>query len=100
MSGGIPSWAVSGAKVVCIRAADWLGHLRAEIPGPRKDEVLTITAVGLHEGVAYLGFAEHANGRHGYHIDSFRPLRTAEQDVSEFFLHHLTTPADRQGVDA
>lgn len=95
----IPSWAVKGAKVVCVddtAAVRW-----ADGEAPVLGAIYTIDRVRvLLSGTVVLDLVElrrhpisiaHHSGQCGYGIRRFRPLvtRTAEQDVSEHFAHHL-----------
>ena len=94
--GGIPSWAVPGAKVVCTVdyskkvTADWRGIIRV----PALHEVLTIREVVFAPttGRPCLRFVEIVNpiafsyGERGFNLTHFRQLvtRTEEQDVAVF----------------
>lgn len=90
---GIPSWAVRGAKVVCIEA-DWIPDEQPLMPPrlPCLHEVLTIADI-VDVGDCWLAFDEIA-GDWFFHVDSFRPLvtRSQEQDIAEHFEHHLRAP--------
>jgi hypothetical protein len=93
--GGMPAWAVIGAKVVCTVdyskvTADWRGIIRV----PAMHEVLTIRDVVFSptSGRPCLRFVEIVNpivfyfGERGFRLAHFRPVifRTHEEDVAIF----------------
>ena len=91
---GIPSWAVKGAKVVCINSRPpWWCGVGDPVLVPVEGEVYEISALGdfggqcglLLVGMGELDF---------WHCRRFRPLvtRSQEQDIAEHFAHHLRTP--------
>lgn len=95
---GIPSWAVKGAKVVCI-STEWPSDypMPELIPDPQKGETYRIAFVELDQtmdsgvGVRLIGF----NPDDLYCLGNFRPLVTLEDDIATHFQHHLhhTAPA-------
>ena len=104
MSGGIPSWARVGAKVVCVDASLAPGMRWFDNEAPVEGEVYTITDVGYDHEVrkvtVYL--AEICRGpTHvlfygrdlGYWLGRFRPVHTLETDISEHFQQFLKTPS-------
>ena len=91
---GIPSWAVKGARVVCV-SDYWDSHLDAmDLPNPVRGEIYVIDSVDKDEnatggiGVYLVGFPEDAF----YSLENFRPVKTIEDDISEHFAVYLKTP--------
>lgn len=85
--GTIPSWAVKGAKVVCVD--DSPGRFHG--PGIVRGVVYTISDVyfgemALETCVTLVEFGSE----HGFRLRRFRPTRTIEQDVSRFRKHLRT----------
>lgn len=86
------SWAVPGAKVVCIKDGKWSGRPITRVPF--KGEVLTIREVytSAFYGGAFLRFNEFVSEKnytgieYGYAAMRFRPLitRTQRQDATMF----------------
>ena len=99
----IPSWAVRGAKVVCVKRPFGLACTFV----PKKGEQYTIDLVGegiddstiisLQEGVSL----DKTGQPVGFAIWCFRPLitRTQEQDVAKFKHLLNSTPDDLERAE-
>lgn len=105
--GGIPSWAVRGAKVVAVGSGPWeskiIFGLWREVEGPQPGEVCTISEVRRRNGGVELFLVEWPVANwlgvpEGYNIEHFRPLTSiSETDETEAALfrkkgHRLTAP--------
>jgi hypothetical protein len=96
MSGGIPSWAVKGAKVVCIER-NWFaaGPSDIDAPDPVFGEIYTIRGIIADAdyesgwGAWLTEFSECGC----YDLIGFRPVHTLETDISEHFAQFLKTPS-------
>jgi hypothetical protein len=110
---GVPSWAVKGAKVVCVNDDP---HLDPDYDNDESEWVVVATADDIKEGhiytIRWVGAdfdgalcvwleeivrpALGAPNEPGYYIDRFRPLvtRSLEQDISHHFRHHLQNRVD------
>lgn len=93
--GELPSWAVAGQKVVCIKAGDWTRFWNApsDLVPPHFGDVLTISQVreAIQIGWWYLSFAE----RHPdaiFAIENFAPV--AEDDVEAELFRRRQYGAD------
>lgn len=89
----IPSWAIKGAKVVCI-SDDWRLNDALPIRVPTVREVFTIEFVALDSDGVLLGLVEYpaeADGFWCFEVENFAPLvtRSQEQDIAEHFAGHL-----------
>jgi hypothetical protein len=95
----LPSWAVPGARVVCVD--DSPGCFGEAAPFAKGD-ILTIE--GLHpynRSVELVECKYYWGGRSlPFLVDRFRPLVTLEDDIANHFQAHLdhTTPADLERV--
>ena len=87
---GVPSWAVKGAKVVCIKREPWtLIYGTSHGPDPAYGDVVTIeatSAFGKFVMLELVGFFDL------YGVDSFRPLHTIETDIEAHFKALLNVP--------
>lgn len=94
---GIPSWAVKGAKVVCVDATpNQFGVLLT------KGDVYTVRGIsvmdtygenGLLLEEVSTGGAFSWNGEEvGFAFRRFRPAITQSDDISTHFSHHLHAP--------
>lgn len=106
MSASVPSWAVPGAKVVCVDD-DWSGRR----PRLKRNSIYTITEVRYHvcTNGKYAGNDDPVlvlrelynddSPSGGFNILRFRPLvtRSQEQDVAQFRKLLIGAP---KGVDA
>lgn len=103
----IPSWAVRGAKVVCITQAESPLTLRHNYP--QKGGVYTIRAVvvcstDLHPALLLDEVVNHTWDRRisqlepGFGIEHFRPVQTVtlSSDIAEHFEHLLDVPASHE----
>lgn len=91
----IPSWAVKGAKVVCVDDAGFLDLWQGNFP--TKGGIYTVSKSSLiHSDSIFLD--ECPPDRNGipcsWSVWRFRPVikRTQEQDIAEHFSHHLRQP--------
>lgn len=95
MTDSIPSWAVPGAKCVCINSEGWFTSEEPFTPitgGPRYKEIC-LTELVTFKGVWLRGWNEDV-GLDSF-IRQFRPLaepKTEAHDLAKF-AHHLRTPA-------
>lgn len=91
----IPSWAVKGAKVVCVDAEPLDNHTWHPSEAPKAGAVYTVARAFIHNGDAIVHLAELARElvsrklwgpECGYAIERFRPLilRSQEQDMELF----------------
>jgi hypothetical protein len=92
----VPSWAVRGAKVVCVDD-DWTcDEIDTDLPDPVRGETYTIEGVDTDDdidfeggaGLYLAGFPDDAF----YTIRNFRPLVTTKSEAEDLahFRHHLT----------
>lgn len=98
MSGGIPSWARVGAKVVCIEGGDpeCAAHTMFGLDWPKTSEVVTVVRAFINPwNVPVLHLKEYPSPdeRYGWDIARFRPLITQSDDISAHFAHLLDTSA-------
>lgn len=100
----IPSWAVRGAKVVCVRTIDTCAY--PEVPYPTVGATYTVARVGHgdEDGDAIITVDEidSRDGEGfdvGYSLACFRPAVEPKSEVEDvaLFKHHLD---QRQPVDA
>lgn len=108
---GVPSWAVKGAKVVCVDAGwDTESPVLSEGAvyeiervfannGPASDRYATVPWVVILRGVRNPHAQLHHEG--AFALDRFRPpvTRTQEQDIAEHFSGFLHGRVP-EGVDA
>lgn len=100
----IPSWAVRGAKVVCINATSGQGAWIND--APTVGAIYTVKRAFInHVGRAALHLEELARSPSackrfgtevGYRADRFRPLVTLSSDIAEHFEHLLDVPASHE----
>lgn len=93
----IPSWAVKGAKVVCIKRDSWvLVEGRDTDHKPGYGDICTIKAVVTTAHFVCLTLVGY--GQHKFRISRFRPLvsKTQEDDLKAHFAHHLHQNASRK----
>ena len=101
MSETIPSWAVRGRLIVCIRESckREASSYQAKCTMPKLGETYTIrhvmgtpagVGVWLEEIVNPIGNpAKGWGGESGFHLVCFRPLVTLEDDIAAHFRQHL-----------
>lgn len=103
MTDTIPSWAVPGARVVCINKLGWANSSTGKrCPGPAYNETVTITATSFipSRGVSIM-LKEYAemNLDRGYLVSAFRPTviqKTQAEDTAMFErIAHGTTIVER-----
>lgn len=97
--GGVPSWAVPGAKVVCIKACGWTRFWNAppDLVPPRFGEVLTISAVreAIAIGWWYLSFAER-DPQAIFAIENFAPVAEDDTEAELFRRRQYGADAPRE----
>ena len=107
VSGGIPAWAVPGARVVCVDSGNPEAHVLAAVIGlamPRKGDVYTVTRAfwSIEGGPAILvdecPVATELCGDIGFPITHFRPLTDRPNDA-ERFTARLFEGFDGVGAD-
>lgn len=98
MTGGtFPSWAVRGAKCICVKVGNWdqISGSDEDRPSlhPVLDGIYTIDSLDMQDGYCAAAFLECEFGDF-YWLERFRPLvtRTIEQDISEHFKRYLDHP--------
>lgn len=86
----VPSWAVPGAKVACIKRTPWviLRHGVGDDRYPAFGEVCTIKAVSIEVGRPTLEVFEYANL---LEARFFRPLVSQQDDLEAHFYQYLKT---------
>jgi hypothetical protein len=89
MSGGIPAWAVRGAKVVCVDASNQLpDRTQLQLGVVYTIDAVTTTPFGVF-GYRLKETPNNIGGLgvpYGYNSKRFRPVvtRTQEQDIAQF----------------
>jgi hypothetical protein len=104
---GVPSWAVRGAKVVCVDACPWVFGWSGD--ALVEGAIYTIRGIAPHDSLGRLGLyldeARTKTDAFGFLIARFRPLvddsdEALARDVA-LFTEHLRQPSTtREGADA
>jgi len=97
---GIPSWAVLGAKVVCIKKGVWFNNISELKSGPEFRKIYEIIKTGYSSsGKPFIC----VNGFVGimFNPSRFRPLvsKSQEQDVAMFKSLLHTAPKELENIE-
>ncbi len=96
----IPSWAVPGAKVVCVDGGNWLGlphNVVQQRQRPVTGEALTIRKVWSWSGRVFLQFADAELGFSGFGVQKFRPV--VDDDTEAQLFRKLRNPSRSKRKD-
>jgi hypothetical protein len=92
---GIPSWAVKGARVVCVEDL-WAGRCTGWITPPCVGTIYTIEGVTAQSCNEWRGpfvtLVEIDSEPYGFELSAFRPLITLEDDLEAHFRILLRQP--------
>lgn len=96
---GVPSWAVPGQKVACIKAGDWMASWNTppHLVPPRFGEVLTIALVreAIQIGWWYLSFVER-EPQAIFAIENFAPVAEDNTEAELFRRRQYGADAPRE----